>query len=134
MAGLDVGWGQQLDMAPDPRYQHRFLLQRELPPGCYTYKFVIVSRSPVTCLLLSQLLRSSLGRSRAGGFDVILSVCLLSAHPTPFPHAPPCQQSPLCRMAAGAMPPTAQLSWTGTTLTTGWRYRTATQTPQYRCG
>ena len=44
MAGLDVGWGQQLDMAPDPRYQHRFLLQRELPPGCYTYKFVIVSR------------------------------------------------------------------------------------------
>ena len=39
-----MGWGQQLDMALDPVFQHRFLLQRELPPGCYTYKFVIVSR------------------------------------------------------------------------------------------
>lgn len=43
MAGLDVGWGQQLPMEPDTRYSHRFVLRRELPPGQYQFKFVIVS-------------------------------------------------------------------------------------------
>ncbi|EFN57929.1 hypothetical protein CHLNCDRAFT_142013 [Chlorella variabilis] len=44
VAGLDVGWGQQLDMAPDPQFQHRFLLQRCLPPGTYQFKFIINGR------------------------------------------------------------------------------------------
>jgi hypothetical protein len=43
VAGLDVGWGQQLSMGPDPRFPHRFLLTRSLPPGTYQLKFVIVS-------------------------------------------------------------------------------------------
>lgn len=43
VAGLDVGWGQQLDMARDERYLHRFLLRRQLPPGTYQFKFIIVS-------------------------------------------------------------------------------------------
>ncbi|KAL4443451.1 hypothetical protein ABPG75_011188 [Micractinium tetrahymenae] len=44
VAGLDVGWGQQLPMEPDTRYPHRFLLRRELPPGQYQFKFVIDGR------------------------------------------------------------------------------------------
>ncbi|PSC72542.1 phosphoglucan phosphatase amyloplastic [Micractinium conductrix] len=44
VAGLDVGWGQQLDMKPDPRYRHRFLLMRDLPPGTYSFKFIIDGR------------------------------------------------------------------------------------------
>ncbi len=43
VAGLDVGWGQQLDMAPDTRFPHRFALTRHLPPGQYQFKFIIVS-------------------------------------------------------------------------------------------
>lgn len=43
VAGLDVGWGQQLAMQPDRRYPHRFVLERELPPGQYQFKFIIVS-------------------------------------------------------------------------------------------
>jgi hypothetical protein len=44
VAGLDVGWGQQLSMGPDPRFPHRFLLTRSLPPGTYQLKFVIDGR------------------------------------------------------------------------------------------
>ncbi|KAI3428039.1 hypothetical protein D9Q98_006425 [Chlorella vulgaris] len=44
VAGLDVGWGQQLDMEPDSQFQHRFILRRSLPPGIYNYKFVIDGR------------------------------------------------------------------------------------------
>ncbi|KAI7843358.1 hypothetical protein COHA_003054 [Chlorella ohadii] len=44
VAGLDVGWGQQLDMAPDTRFQHRFALMRHLPPGQYQFKFIIDGR------------------------------------------------------------------------------------------
>lgn len=47
VAGLDVGWGQQLDMAPDPAFAHRFLLRRALPPGTYSFKFVMVGVSDV---------------------------------------------------------------------------------------
>lgn len=42
MAGLDVGWGQQVDLQLDPATQ-RFVVQRELPPGTYQFKFIMVS-------------------------------------------------------------------------------------------
>jgi hypothetical protein len=44
VAGLDVGWGQQLDMAVDQRFPHRFALTRHLPPGMYQFKFIIDGR------------------------------------------------------------------------------------------
>lgn len=55
VAGLDVGWGQQLDMAVDERFQHRFALTRHLPPGQYQFKFIIVSGC-CGCALLNVLL------------------------------------------------------------------------------
>ena len=95
VAGLDVGWGQQLDMAPDPRYQHRFLLQRELPPGCYTYKFVIVSRlSRVVCCSASEPAHAGPLACRGGPTDACLvsaSACLAALPPRPLSsEAPPC--------------------------------------------
>lgn len=54
VAGLDVGWGQQLDMAVDERFPYRFALTRHLPPGTYQFKFIIVSceRAQSGCLVV----------------------------------------------------------------------------------
>lgn len=43
IAGLDVGWGQQIDMQYDPD-THRYVLTRSLPPGRYPYKFIMDGR------------------------------------------------------------------------------------------
>lgn len=48
VAGLDVGWGQQVDLQLDPATQ-RFVVQRELPPGTYQFKFIMVSAVPSLC-------------------------------------------------------------------------------------
>jgi Glycogen recognition site of AMP-activated protein kinase len=40
VAGLDVGWGQRLDLILNME-THRFELQRELPPGKFPFKFII---------------------------------------------------------------------------------------------
>ncbi len=42
VAGLDVGWGQQVEMVIDPK-THHFKLTRYLPPGKYQFKFIMVS-------------------------------------------------------------------------------------------
>lgn len=39
VAGLDVGWGQRLDMALDAAGTS-FILTRELPTGKFNYKFL----------------------------------------------------------------------------------------------
>ena len=39
VAGLDVGWGERLDMTYDTATQ-RFCLERRLPPGRFAYKFI----------------------------------------------------------------------------------------------
>jgi hypothetical protein len=41
VAGLDVGWGQQVEMQRDAATR-RFVLKRELPPGLYQYKLIVV--------------------------------------------------------------------------------------------
>ncbi|CAL8461831.1 g1362 [Coccomyxa elongata] len=43
IAGLDVGWGQQIDMQYDPD-THRYVVTRSLPPGRYPYKFIMDGR------------------------------------------------------------------------------------------
>ena len=43
IAGLDVGWGQQIDMAYDSD-THRHTVTRMLPPGRYPFKFVMDGR------------------------------------------------------------------------------------------
>ena len=43
VAGLDVGWGQKLDLQLDPRTQ-RYTLERELPVGKFGYKFIFDDR------------------------------------------------------------------------------------------
>ena len=40
IAGLDVGWGQQIDMDYDAR-THRYVVTRSLPPGRYPFKFIM---------------------------------------------------------------------------------------------
>lgn len=40
IAGLDVGWGQKIPMKLDEE-QGSWILQRELPEGCYEYKYVV---------------------------------------------------------------------------------------------
>ena len=40
IAGLDVGWGQQIDMDYDAK-THRYLVTRSLPPGRYPFKFIM---------------------------------------------------------------------------------------------
>ncbi|KAK9909066.1 hypothetical protein WJX75_006695 [Coccomyxa subellipsoidea] len=40
IAGLDVGWGQQIDMDYDTK-THRHVVTRSLPPGRYPYKFIM---------------------------------------------------------------------------------------------
>ena len=37
VAGLDVGWGQRLDLEWDERAK-RYSLERRLPPGRFTFK------------------------------------------------------------------------------------------------
>jgi hypothetical protein len=39
VAGLDVGWGQSLDLTPDG-HTKRLVITRNLPPGNYEYKFI----------------------------------------------------------------------------------------------
>lgn len=39
IAGLDVGWGNRLDMELDPAGTS-FIVRRELPPGKFNYKFL----------------------------------------------------------------------------------------------
>jgi len=41
VAGLDVGWGTQLPMAPNPRAGGRLEVTRRLLPGRYPFKFVL---------------------------------------------------------------------------------------------
>ena len=43
MAGLDVGWGQKLDLQLDSKAQ-RYVLERELPVGKFGYKFIFDDR------------------------------------------------------------------------------------------
>lgn len=43
VAGLDIGWGNKLDLEWDPQTKRR-VLRRELPPGRYPYKFVYGDR------------------------------------------------------------------------------------------
>lgn len=43
VAGLDVGWGQRLDLQLDPKSQ-RFVLERNLPVGKFGYKFIFDDR------------------------------------------------------------------------------------------
>lgn len=72
VAGLDVGWGQQLPMEPDTRYPHRFVLRRELPPGQYQFKFVIVSGRQLRGSCGTRLLAARKARHRtprAGNHD-----------------------------------------------------------------
>ena len=40
VAGLDVGWGQQIDMDYNSDL-HRYEVIRHLPPGRYAYKFIM---------------------------------------------------------------------------------------------
>ena len=40
IAGLDVGWGQQIDMDYNSD-RHRYEVIRHLPPGRYPYKFIM---------------------------------------------------------------------------------------------
>ena len=43
VAGLDVGWGQQIDMDYNSDL-HRYEVIRHLPPGRYAYKFIMDGR------------------------------------------------------------------------------------------
>lgn len=43
VAGLDVGWGQQLDMEREAG-GGRWVLRRELPPGRFPYKLIVDGR------------------------------------------------------------------------------------------
>ena len=43
VAGLDVGWGQRLDLTLDPQTQ-TYVLERELPVGKFNYKFIFDNR------------------------------------------------------------------------------------------
>ncbi|KAK9820509.1 hypothetical protein WJX72_011109 [[Myrmecia] bisecta] len=43
VAGLDVGWGQPLDMTYDVE-THRFVLDRALPPGRFPFKLIVDGR------------------------------------------------------------------------------------------
>ena len=43
MAGLDVGWGQKLDLQLDTKTQ-RYILERDLPVGKFGYKFIFDDR------------------------------------------------------------------------------------------
>lgn len=43
VAGLDVGWGQQLDLEREPG-SGRWVLRRELPPGRFPFKFIVDGR------------------------------------------------------------------------------------------
>lgn len=43
IAGLDVGWGQRLDLQLDLK-AHRFTIERDLPVGKFGYKFVFDDR------------------------------------------------------------------------------------------
>ena len=43
VAGLDVGWGQELDLQRE-RGGGRWALTRELPPGRFPYKFIVDGR------------------------------------------------------------------------------------------
>lgn len=40
VAGLDVGWGQQIDLEYNSE-RHRHEVTRHLPPGRYPYKFIM---------------------------------------------------------------------------------------------
>ena len=40
VAGLDVGWGQQIDLEWNSKL-HRYETTRHLPPGRYPYKFIM---------------------------------------------------------------------------------------------
>ena len=51
IAGLDVGWGQRLDLHRSPQSQ-RFQVERELPVGRFPYKFLCAP----ACLLVTVLL------------------------------------------------------------------------------
>ena len=43
IAGLDVGWGQRLDLELDPKTQ-TFAIEKELPVGKFGYKFIFDDR------------------------------------------------------------------------------------------
>lgn len=43
VAGLDVGWGQKLDLQLDTKTQ-RYILERDLPVGKFGYKFIFDDR------------------------------------------------------------------------------------------
>ncbi|KAI8030047.1 Phosphoglucan phosphatase DSP4, amyloplastic [Camellia lanceoleosa] len=40
VSGLDIGWGQRIPMKFDKK-QGLWILQRELPEGCYEYKYIV---------------------------------------------------------------------------------------------
>lgn len=40
VSGLDIGWGQRIPLAYDVA-QESWILQRELPEGCYEYKYIV---------------------------------------------------------------------------------------------
>ncbi len=43
IAGLDVGWGQHIDLEWNSKL-HRYETTRSLPPGRYPYKFIMDGR------------------------------------------------------------------------------------------
>ena len=43
VAGLDVGWGQHIDLEWNSKL-HRYETTRSLPPGRYPYKFIMDGR------------------------------------------------------------------------------------------
>jgi hypothetical protein len=66
VAGLDVGWGQELDLQRE-RGSGRWTLTRELPPGRFPFKFIVDGRWTCSADHPTLMARRRPGRARRAG-------------------------------------------------------------------